>query len=232
MLRTNLSTRPFYNERAVHLLLALAGVVVVVLTSFNAIRIFALSRQNTELSSLINRDHDEAQRLTREAQRIRAGINQKELEATANSAAVANSLIEQRTFSWTEFFNHIEETLPPDVMLTAVRPSFNDDVTTIQMTVLGRRSEDLDEFMEKLEATGAFDSVLPAQRDTTDEGLDRLLVEAIYTGVLPEEQGTAVPAETSPAPAAKPPVAKPAVPATQPGTPPPTGRAARGGPGR
>ena len=232
MLRTNLSTRPFYNERAVHLLLALAGVVVVLLTSFNAIRIFALSRQNTELSSLINRDHDEAQRLTREAQRIRAGINQKELEATANSAAVANSLIEQRTFSWTEFFNHIEETLPPDVMLTAVRPSFNDDVTTIQMTVLGRRSEDLDEFMEKLEATGAFDSVLPAQRDTTDEGLDRLLVEAIYTGVLPEQQGTAVPAETSPAPAAKPPVAKPAAPATQPGTPPPTGRAARGGPGR
>jgi len=232
VLRTNLSTRPFYNERAVHLLLALAGVVVVVLTSFNAIRIFALSRQNTELSSLINRDHDEAQRLTREAQRIRAGINQKELEATANSAAVANSLIEQRTFSWTEFFNHIEETLPPDVMLTAVRPSFNDDVTTIQMTVLGRRSEDLDEFMEKLEATGAFDSVLPAQRDTTDEGLDRLLVEAIYTGAVPEEPGTPVPAETSPAPAAKPPVAKPAAPATQPGTPPPTGRAARGGPGR
>ena len=43
MLRTNLSTRPFYNQRAVHLLLALAGVVVVVLTAFNAIRIIALS---------------------------------------------------------------------------------------------------------------------------------------------------------------------------------------------
>jgi Tfp pilus assembly protein PilN len=232
VLRTNLSTRPFYNQRAVHLLLALAGVIVVLLTAFNAIRILALSRQNTELSSVINRDHDEAQRLTREAQRIRAGINQKELEATANSAAVANTLIDQRTFSWTEFFNRIEETLPPDVMLTAVRPSFNNDVTTIQMTVLGRRSEDLDEFMEKLEATGAFESVLPAQRDTTEEGLDRLLVEAIYTGVPPEEPETAVPAETPPAPGAKPPVAEPATPAPQPGTPRPTGRAARGGAGR
>ena len=60
VLRTNLSTRPFYNERAVHLLLALAAVVVLALTAFNAIRIIALSRQNTELSSLINRDHDEA----------------------------------------------------------------------------------------------------------------------------------------------------------------------------
>jgi Tfp pilus assembly protein PilN len=235
VLRTNLSTRPFYNERAVHLLLALAGVVVVVLTAFNAIRIIALSRQNTELSSLINRDHDEAQRLTREAQRIRAGINQAELETTANAAALANSLIDQRTFSWTELFNHIEETLPPDVMLTAVRPSFTDNVTTIQMTVLGRRSEDLDEFMEKLEATGAFDSVLPAQRDTTDEGLDRLLLEAIYTGEVAEEPAAAVPAGTSPAPPAQ----QPAAPAAKPGTPQPPkpaapqpGRAARGGAGR
>jgi Tfp pilus assembly protein PilN len=235
VLRTNLSTRPFYNERAVHVLLALAGVVVVLLTAFNAIRIIALSRQNTELSSLINRDHDEAQRLTREAQRIRAGINQKELEATANGAAIANSLIDQRTFSWTEFFNHIEETLPPDVMLTAVRPSFNNDVTTIQMTVLSRRSEDLEEFMEKLEATGAFDSVLPAQRDTTDEGLDRLLLEAVYTGEAAEEPAAAAPAGTSPAPGAQP----PAAPAAKPGTPPAPkqatpqpGRAARGGAGR
>ena len=229
MLRTNLSTRPFYNERAVHVLLVLAGAVVVLLTAFNAIRIIALSRQNTELSSLINRDHEEAQRLTREAQRIRAGINQKELEATANAAAVANGLIEERTFSWTEFFNHIEQTLPPDVMLTAVRPSFTDNVTTILMTVLGRRSEDLDEFMEKLEATGAFDDVLPAQRDTTDEGLDRLLLEAIYTGVVPEEPAAAAPAGTSP-----PPAAQPGTPVPQPSSPagPPSGRAARGGAGR
>jgi Tfp pilus assembly protein PilN len=237
VLRTNLSTRPFYNERAVHVLLALAGLVVVLLTAFNAIRIIALSRQNTELSSLINRDHEEAQRLTREAQRIRAGINQKELEATAKGAAIANSLIDQRTFSWTEFFNHIEETLPPDVMLTSVRPSFNDDVTTIQMTVLGRRSEDLDEFMEKLEATGAFDSVLPAQRDTTEEGLDRLLLEAVYTGAVPEEPAESVPAGTSPPPAAQQPAApaaKPGTPASQPPAPsaPQPGRAARGGAGR
>ena len=233
MLRTNLSTRPFYNERAVHVLLALAGLVVVLLTAFNAIRIIALSRQNTELSSLINRDHEEAQRLTREAQRIRAGINQKELEATAKGAAIANSLIDQRTFSWTEFFNHIEETLPPDVMLTSVRPSFNDDVTTIQMTVLGRRSEDLEEFMEKLEATGAFESVLPAQRDNTDEGLDQLLLEAVYTGELPEEPAPAVPAGTS-----SPPEPQPAAPNAKPGTPQPStpaaqpGRAARRGAGR
>ena len=33
------------------------------------------------------------------------------------------------------------------------------------MTVLGRRTEDIDEFIEKLEATGAFEDVVPAQQD-------------------------------------------------------------------
>lgn len=257
MLRTNLSTRPFYNERAVQLLLALAALLVVVLTAFNAIRIYSLSRQNTELSSLVNRDRQEAQRLTREAQRIRAGINVDELQATADAAAVANALIDQRTFSWTEFFNRIEETLPPDVMLTSVQPSFAQDATSIQMSVLGRRIEDIDEFIEKLEATGAFHDVLPTQEDTTDEGLHRLMVRSIYTGTVSEAPETATPAQAKPESAkpepgkaepakpepAKPETAKPETgkppagtvspPATSPkpapALPPPGGRAGRGG---
>ena len=250
MLRTNLSTRPFYNERAVQLLLALAALLVVILTAFNAIRIFSLSRQNTELSSLVNRDRQEAQRLTREAQRIRAGINVEELQATADAAGVANALIDQRTFSWTEFFNRIEETLPPDVMLTSVQPSFGREATIIQMSVLGRQIEDIDEFMEKLEATGAFHDVLPTQEDTTDEGLHRLMVRSTYTGTVSEAPEAATPAQAKPEPAkpepakpeAKPPAGVAPVPGTSPqpspapGTLPapssPGGRTGRGGTGR
>jgi Tfp pilus assembly protein PilN len=250
VLRTNLSTRPFYNERAVQLLLALAALLVVILTAFNAIRIFSLSRQNTELSSLVNRDRQEAQRLTRDAQRIRAGINVEELQATADAAGVANALIDQRTFSWTEFFNRIEETLPPDVMLTSVQPSFGREATIIQMSVLGRQIEDIDEFMEKLEATGAFHDVLPTQEDTTDEGLHRLMVRSTYTGTVSEAPEAATPPQAKPEPAkpepakpeAKPPAGVAPVPGTSPqpspapGTLPapssPGGRTGRGGTGR
>ena len=191
MLRSNLSTRPFYNERAVQLVLGLVAVVVVALTAFNAIRIVALSRQNTELSGLITRDRGEADRLTTEAQRIRAGINQEELKATATAADAANKLIDQRTFSWTEFFNRIEDTLPPDVMLTAVQPSFENDRSIVRMTVLARRTEDVSEFVEKLEATGAFGEVLPVSEDRTEEGLSRVLLHSTYTDPAPEKPQSA-----------------------------------------
>jgi Tfp pilus assembly protein PilN len=242
VLRTNLSTRPFYNERGVHLLLAVAVALVVLLTAFNAIRVITLSRQNTELSSLINNDRNEAQRLTREAQKIRAGINQDELAATAAAADEANVLIDQRTFSWTEFFNRIEETLPQDVMLTAVQPSFSNDSTIIQMTVLARRSEDIDEFMEKLEGTGAFIDVLPSQEVPTDEGLHRVQLRSVYTGEATAEEAKPEPTATdkgaapatpdkpaaTPAAPEKPPAASPSQPAGEGGRDSKPGRGGRG----
>jgi Tfp pilus assembly protein PilN len=188
VLRNNLSTRPFYNERAVHAVLGLVGLVVFVLTVINLYEIVKLSRQNTQLSSRIDQDRSEATRLTREAARIRKGINQEELELVVNAAREANTIIEQRTFSWTAFFNHIENTLPPDVMLTAVQPTVTDEGTRVSLTVVGRRIADIDEFMEKLEATGAFINVQNRQIDYLDNGGPRVVIDSQYVQTAPTEK--------------------------------------------
>lgn len=208
MLRTNLSTRPFYNERAVHVVLALAALLILVVTAYNVFQIVTLSRRNTEISSRANRDRGEADRLIQEATRVRRGMNQNELKVVAAAAREANVIIDQRTFSWTEFFNRIESTLPPDVMLSAVRPRISDEGTRVTMIVLGRRAEDVDEFMEKLEATGAFLDVLPTQEELTDEGLHKVVLEGLYTpaDAEPEEPPASPerPPASSPRPGAQP----------------------------
>lgn len=198
MLRTNLSTRPFYNERAVHVAVAVAALLVLAITVLNGVRIVSLSRHSTELASRTGREQGEAVRLTQEAAAIRKTINREELGVIVASAREANALIDQRTFSWTAFFNHIEGTLPPDVMLTSVRPSFEKGETHVAIAVLARRAEDVDELMEKLEATGAFDQVIPAAQDKTDTGLYRVLIESVYTS------GAEDAPEAAPQPAAKP----------------------------
>lgn len=202
MLRTNLSTRPFYNERAVHVALAVVAILVLAATVFNVTRVVSLSRQSTELATRASRDQAEADRLAREAAAVRRAIDKDELELVAYAAREANGLIDYRTFSWTAFFNHIEATLPPDVMLVSVRPSVDDEQTRVTMTVLSRRTEDIDEFVERLEATGAFEDVIPAQADATNEGLQRAVIESVYTGVGAEPEPVAA---APPAPDAKPP---------------------------
>jgi Tfp pilus assembly protein PilN len=217
VLRTNLSTRPFYNERAAHIAIGGAAAIVVALTTWNVVRIVSLSRHNTELATRIGKEKIETENLNHQAAEIRRTINKDELANIAVAAQEANSLIDQRTFSWTEFFNRIESTLPPDVMLTSVRPSFKNGETNVTMLVLGRRAEDVDEFMEKLEATGAFEDVLPGQGDRTEEGLIRQVIESKYHPVEEEEKPApveAIPPPAQPAPpAGQPPVATPQPPA-------------------
>jgi Tfp pilus assembly protein PilN len=180
MLRSNLSTRPFYNERAVRTGLLAAAVIVLGLTALNVVRIITLSRHNTELSTQIVQEQQEAARLADEAAAVRRTIDRDELQRIVLAAGEANALIDQRTFSWTEMFNWLEATLPSDVMLTSVRPTFQGGVVRISMNLLGRRAEDVDAFMERLEASGAFANVLPSREDLTDQGLYRVSLSAVY----------------------------------------------------
>ena len=194
MLRTNLSTRPFYNERAVHLALALVALVVLGLTIANLVEVVRLSRQNTVLSARMREDRLRADELTKQARETRQDIDQDELKVVAAAAREANALIDSRTFSWTALFNQLETTLPPDVMLSSIRPTIDEGETKITLIVVGRKRPDLDELIEKLEASGAFENVLPRQDNPSDDGLVQATIVATY---VPD------------APAAVPPAAKP-----------------------
>jgi len=63
MIRTNLSTRPFYNERAVMLVLAIAAVLVLVFTVFNASRLVALSRRQGTIGAAADQSEGSARDL-------------------------------------------------------------------------------------------------------------------------------------------------------------------------
>ena len=182
MLRTNLSTRPFYNERVVHAIAGLVAVIVVAVLVWQGVRIIRLSRYNTELTNAIRRDRGEADQLTRQAADVRRRMNRTELEQVATAASEANSLIEQRTFSWTAFFNDIEQTLPEDVMLLSVHPEVKNEQTIVNMDIIARRTEDVDAFMNRLEATGHFRNVLPRSDTVQDDGSERVQLESVYTG--------------------------------------------------
>lgn len=180
MIRGNLATRPFYNERGAHVLLAAFALLVVFLTIFNVVRVITLSSRNTALSGDTRRDEETAARLRRQAVDVRGLINEKELEQVMSGAREANALIDRRTFSWTEFFNLIERTLPENVMLTSVSPNIDQGRTIVEMTVLGRRAEDIDTFMEQLEGTKAFRGVQPRNEEVTEDGLHRMALSAEY----------------------------------------------------
>ena len=120
MLRTNLATRPFYNDRGVRAGLAVLALVALGLTVFNAIEILRLESAGREARQLVAQNAAQAREMRDKARDIRQSINQAQLAAVQTAAREANVLIDRRAFSWTALLNQFQLTLPPDVRITGV----------------------------------------------------------------------------------------------------------------
>jgi hypothetical protein len=181
MLKTNLSTRPFYNERAVHALLIAGLLLVIALAVFNVSRVLVVSSRYTDLSSRARAADARSQELRASALAIRRGLDPKELEAVTAAAREANAIIDRRLFSWTELFNRFETTLPDDVRITLIRPRIDrDGVVTVELGIVGRRVEDIEQFMSNLEGTGTFSDVLMREENVAEDGTLVAVLEGQY----------------------------------------------------
>jgi hypothetical protein len=228
MLRGNLATRPFYNERLVALALVVVAAIAVALSVFNARRLLDLSRQRAALASRIDGDDRQAAAIRREANTTSRTVDRKHVEALVAETHEANGLIDQRTFSWTTLFALIERTLPIDVRLVAVSPKIDKDSTLITMLVVSRRPEALADFVAALEGSagrGTFYDVLKHADQRNEDGTYDATIEAYYLPPVasPVSSGAAAPGAASGSPASTGPLAP-----VPPGRATAPGRAGRG----
>ena len=170
MLKGNLSTRPFYNERLVGLVVVLAAVVALGLTVFNATTIYSLSAERSRQKADQDRIEAEASKTRAAATAVSNTIDRTNLLSLAVATNEANNLIDQRTFSWTAFFGLVEKTLPMDARLVAVAPRIEKGVFMIVMQINMKRPEDLEAFMDSLLGTGSFSDLLPGGMQHNDDG--------------------------------------------------------------
>jgi hypothetical protein len=192
MLKGNLSTRPFYNERLVSLVLALIAVAGLGLAAYNATELRALSARRGELKAASDAATSEATAFNERADAVRTSLNASRLSALTVSTHEANQLIDQRTFSWTAFFDYVEKTIPMDAYLVDVAPRLEKGTFLVRMTIVSKSLDQIEAFGDALEKTGAFYDVLPTTWRPNDDGT---LTSVMETAYLPA---------TTPAPKAEP----------------------------
>jgi Tfp pilus assembly protein PilN len=185
MLRGNLSTRPFYNDRIVSLGIAVLAVLVLALTAFNALRIISLSGQRAETDARLAETRGEAAAVRAQTAALRMGVDQAELGGLAAAAQEANALIDRRTFSWTALLGLLEGAMPPDVRLVSVSPRVDKTVLNVSMTIVARNYMDVDAFLDALRDTGAFYDVAPSETQERDDGTYTARVDASYLPAAP-----------------------------------------------
>jgi Tfp pilus assembly protein PilN len=193
VITTNLSTRPFYNNRAVTLWLSLLLLLVVAATLFNGWRILHYSQSDSALATQAASDSDKANTTHQAAVKLRASVDARQVALVSVEARKANDLIDRRTFSWTDLLNQFEQTLPPDVRITSVRPRVKEDHgVLIAVTAVGRTVDDVNQFMENLEETQAWGHQRVGAERRNEEAQIEVTLEANYEPKAVEAAAPAV----------------------------------------
>ena len=205
MARINLATHPSYNVRLVRLVCGVLIAGGAALSVFDAVQWMRLRGRDADVRLQAEQADREARRLQADARQVRQSVNREQLAATEVGAAEANQLIGRRTFSWTRLLNQFETTLPAGVRIASITPQVDQaGRLLVAVAVVSRRVEDLDTFIEALEASGGFSEVLSRQEEAQEDGMLRSVIQGYYTPAAAAAAPTAaaVPPPTLPAPAA------------------------------
>jgi len=180
VLKGNLSTRPFYNERLATLAIAAVALVAALLTAYNATELIRLSSERRATQSAIDRDHAEVARIRARAGALQQTVDRAQLARLAGSTREANDLIDQRTFSWTAFFKLIEKTLPIDARLVMVSPHAEKGTFRVTIDIVARTIADVATFRGAMRDSGAFYDVASPAQQPNDDGTISATIEATY----------------------------------------------------
>jgi len=160
-LTTNLATRPFRNNTVIGSIVAGVAAALLIATIYNLYIFlsygssYALLLEDQEL----NRAKLEA--LEVEERALVKQIEARDFAAAFDQGSVANELILKRTFSWTELFNKLEDLMPPEVMMSAIRPNVTSSAIVIRVEGVAKTHLAFLSLQENLLAHESFSEVYP-----------------------------------------------------------------------
>ena len=154
---TNLASRPQEQLRPLRTAIVLSIVVALVLTGVLVRR--ELRTQNefrflTEQRQSLDRDQ---RILGGERQELERWLATPQVQQVRERSGFLNSLILQKSLSWTQMFMDLEEILPGQARITAIRPSLNQSQQAeLNLTVASTEVAPLVELLKNLESSDQF----------------------------------------------------------------------------
>jgi Tfp pilus assembly protein PilN len=153
----NLATEPPENLRPVQAAVALAAVVLVLLAAAvlqRELRARSEFRSQTEQMQSLRSD---LAALEKEQQELEAWMATPQVLQIRDRSAFLNSIILQKSLSWTQMFLDLEKTLPTRVRIQAIRPSgTGSEQADLSLTVAADSTDALVEFLKNLESSPRF----------------------------------------------------------------------------
>lgn len=184
----NFAEKPFRNYTLFYTVFAVFAAAVFVLTLYNVITYFNNSKEYNEYAHLIQRGNERIQAATKETTDLKDALRTENRKDLLEYVNFVNDSIRLRTFSWTDFFNELEQQLPPGVKLFYIKPKGREAGIEILLKFTSKNVREALDFFDNLDRCPAFESAFP-RREARNQTKRNYYDWQISLRYLPEKAG-------------------------------------------
>ncbi|HEV2206772.1 MAG TPA: hypothetical protein VGR36_09535 [Candidatus Acidoferrales bacterium] len=180
--RLNLTTAPQENRRpfvAAAVLIGAIGAIALIVLSWAAFGSWSSDRDvRSQISSL----QDQIRQSTAEQARLAAYFHTPQARDIMDRANFLNSLIDERSFPWTDIFQSLERTLPDGVRVVSISPRLVNGRAELKLTIGAANDQQKVRFLKAMESSKSFSNLeITSERHSTQPGqadpLDQVVLE-------------------------------------------------------
>jgi hypothetical protein len=133
--RLNLATKPLISERRFYAGAALVGVIGGVLFVALGWHYYTLRKADAVVRTSTQALQAEMQRVTARRRELERFFSQQENVGLQERAKFTKSIIDARSFNWTQMFMDLERTLPSGVHVVRIEPKLDKGSVNVKFTV-------------------------------------------------------------------------------------------------
>lgn len=160
----NLSSKPFYNLKTFLLILFVLCSFSIFLSIYTAKKIYNNFKLSEDSKIKIATLTADLKKEMEENIKLKNRLNLIDKKNTVEKAEEINSLILQRTFSWSKLLESLENALPEEVRLLSLSTSTaGKSSLSIRLSALSSKRDGMLQTIEELKASGAFKNIKPVQ---------------------------------------------------------------------
>ncbi len=157
----NVASRPFLNNRVVGTAIGVAGAALILATVWNLSVYLGYGGSYRQLSLEERQDRAKFATFFNDERTLMKEVQARDFRGAWDRGRLAGDLISRWSFSWTLLFNRLEQVMPVDVMMTAIRPTFGPQGIVVRVEGVAKSQPALINFEEALLQRSAFRRIYP-----------------------------------------------------------------------
>jgi hypothetical protein len=167
----NLASRPYRDYRPVYAVVVVTSLVIAYLMLNNIDTFYHYRRSTSTTRADIERFDAQADQEYRRAQAVDAQLKSLNLAALDGQTRFINSQLAQRSFSWSELLDHLENVVTDDVRIVSINPVFDPSgIVRLQLNCEGKTPDSMTKMMTRFIAEGSFTDPFPSVETAQDKG--------------------------------------------------------------